>query len=81
MIERDRADRRKRPQIVFEGRVVAVPCHYVQRRMIDLGGMELATPFDGHPGWRVLILEGRDRVLKSRGLARQLAPIGPRSAG
>ena len=46
MIEQDRADRRKCPEIIFVGRVIAVPGDHVERRMADLGFMERAAPFD-----------------------------------
>jgi len=35
-------------EIVFVGRIVAVPRNHIQRRMTDLGFMKLAAPFDGH---------------------------------
>ena len=47
VVEQDRADRAIGAQIVFQGRVVAVPSHHVQRRVADLRLMELAAPFDG----------------------------------
>ena len=37
MIEHDRADRREVTQVVFVGRVIAVPRDDVERRLADLG--------------------------------------------
>ena len=54
----------KRPQIVFVGRVIAMPGDDIERRVIEIAGIELAAPFDGQAAGRVLILEGRHRRLE-----------------
>ena len=79
MIKEDRPHRAIGAQIVFVGRIIAVPGHHIERALPDVGHVKLPAPFDGDHG------EGTSRsskaatgVLKSRGLARQLAPIGPR---
>ena len=64
MVEQDRADRRKRRKIIFVGRIVAVPGDHVERRMAELGHMELAAPFDDQPARRLLVLEPGDRRLE-----------------
>ena len=68
MIEQQRADRREGSQIVFVGGVVAVPGDDVERRMADLGDMELAAPFHEHPARRFLLLIGRGRSLEIAGI-------------
>ena len=60
MIEADRADRREGPQIVFVRRVVAVPCHHVDRGMRQSGREQRAAPFHEQFGRRVLVLIGCD---------------------
>ncbi len=47
MIEKHRAHRAIGFQIVFARRIIAMPCHHVQRRMADAGFVELPAPFDG----------------------------------
>ena len=64
MVEQDRADRRKRRQIVFVGRVVAVPGDDVERRVAELGDVEPAAPFHDQPAGRLLVLEPGDRRLE-----------------
>ncbi len=64
MVEQDRTDGRKRRQIIFVGRVVAVPRNNVERRMAKFGDMELAAPFDDQPARRLLLLEPCDRRLE-----------------
>ncbi len=61
MVEADGADRREGAQIVFVGRVIAVPGHHVDRRMRQLGLEQRAAPFHVQFGRRVLVLIGRDR--------------------
>ena len=45
MIERDRADSVKSPQIISIRSVVAVPCDNIERRMIDLARPEIPAKF------------------------------------
>ena len=80
MVEADRADRVEAREIVFVGRVIAVPGDDVERRMVELGRPEIAHRISAPPR------PGASRsskaatgVRKSRGLARPLAPIGPSS--
>ena len=61
MVEADGADRREGAQIVFVGRVIAVPRHHVDRRMRQRGLEQRAAPFHVEFGRRVLVLIGRDR--------------------
>jgi hypothetical protein len=44
VIEQHSADRREPTQIVFVRDVIAVPGHHVERRMPDLGPVELTAP-------------------------------------
>ena len=61
MVEQDRPDRGEAAQIVFVGRVVAVPGDDIERRVIDLASPRAAAPFHEHPGGRVAVLVGGDR--------------------
>ena len=61
MVEADGADRGEGAQIVFVGRVIAVPRHHVDRRMRQRGLEQRAAPFHVQFGRRVLVLVGRDR--------------------
>ena len=61
MVEADGADRREGAQIVFVGRVIAVPGHHVDRRMRQRGLEQRTAPFHEQFGRRVLVLIGRDR--------------------
>ena len=47
MIERNRVDAVEERQIVLVGRVVAVPCHDIERRVIDDGRPQPAQKFRG----------------------------------
>ncbi len=60
----------KRPQIVFVRRVIAVPCHHVDRRMRQLGHKQRAAPFHEQFGRRVLVLIGRDRGEEIAGVGK-----------
>ena len=61
MVETDGADRREGPQIVFVWRVIAVPCHHINRRMRQHGHEQLSAPLHEQFGRRVLVFIGRDR--------------------
>ncbi|MGX1210084.1 hypothetical protein AB7M42_000349 [Bradyrhizobium diazoefficiens] len=61
MVEADRADRREGAQIVFIGRVIAVPGDDVDRRMRQGGLEQRPAPFHEQLGRRVLVLVVRDR--------------------
>ena len=47
MVVADRADGVEAAQIVFVGRIVAVPGHHIERRVVDLGGPEMTAQL-GH---------------------------------
>ena len=64
VVKQDRAHRAIGAQIVFIGRVVAVPCHHIQRALADLGLMELATPFHGQRRGHFTVLIGGHRCLE-----------------
>ena len=61
VIERDRANGRIVPQVVFVRRIITMPGNHVQRGMINLGTMKLAAPFDRHAAARVAVFEPGDR--------------------
>ena len=69
MVEQDRADRAVIAQIIFDRRVIAVPCDDVQRAVADLGLMELATPFYRQSAGHLTVFEGGDRGL-------EIPPVG-----
>jgi hypothetical protein len=64
VVEEDRADGGIGAQIVLPGRVVAVPGDDVERRVRDLGDVELAAPLDGDARGGVAVLERRDGGLE-----------------
>jgi len=64
MVEQDRADRRVGSQVVFVGRIIAVPCDHVERTVSDFGNIEAAAPFDVHPAGRFLVFIRRRRSLE-----------------
>jgi hypothetical protein len=61
VIEQRRADRRESSQIVFVRCVIAVPGDNIQRRLPDIGGIELTAPFDVKSGGFVLIFKSGNR--------------------
>ena len=72
MIEGDGAHGREVAQIVLVGRVVAVPGHHVERRVADLGDVELAAPLDGEARLLLPILERRPRCLDVAGVGKAI---------
>jgi hypothetical protein len=64
VIEEDRAYGAEGPQVVFAGRVVAVPGDHVQRRVADLRRVELPAPLDDELGGPLHVLIGRHRRLE-----------------
>ena len=56
-----------------------MPGNNIKRALRQSRAMKAAAPFDHQLMRCFQILKGGKGVLKSRGLARQLAPIGPLS--
>ena len=73
MVEADRAQRVEPRQIVFVGRVIAVPGDDVERRMVELRGPQIAGELDDDLELFVSILKGGDRGQK---IARVGEPVG-----
>ena len=61
MIEAHRVDAVEARQIVFVRRVVSVPRHHVERRVIDLRDPQLAEEFGDDPAIRIQIFVRRHR--------------------
>ena len=79
MIVADRADGVEAAQIVFVGRVVAVPGHHVERRMVERGRPQLAAGISRPVRSRRRDPRTRRPGSGSRaGCARPLEPIGPK---
>ena len=60
MIERNGVDAVEEREIVFVGRVVAVPCDDIERRVIDEGAPQAAQEFGDDVELAVAIFEGGD---------------------
>ena len=61
MVEQERPDGREAPQIVFVGRVIAVPGDDVERGMIEFRRPERTAPFHMQQGLGVALLVMGDR--------------------
>ena len=62
MVEADRPDGVEVRQIILVGRMVAVPGDDVERRMIDVGGPQVAGVFANELEGAVGVFIGRDRI-------------------
>ena len=60
MIEGDRADRRKGPQVILVRRIIAVPANHVDRRVRQLRPVERSAPFHEQLGRSFFVLVRRD---------------------
>ena len=79
MVEADRADRVEAREIVATRREIAVPGDDVERRMVERRRPQRPEHFWTTSVGSSLSSNQATGVSKSRGLARPLAPIGPRS--
>ena len=79
VVEGHRVDAVEVRQVVLVGRIVAVPRHHVQRRVIDAAAPETAAELRNHRNMLFDVFVCGHRRQKSRGFASPLAPIGPRS--
>ncbi len=64
MIKQDRADRAIGAQVIFVGRVVAVPRHHVERALPNFGSVKLTTPLDRDGRGHFAVLKGGNRCLE-----------------
>src|SRR5664279_5485167 len=60
MVEQHRPDRRETPQVVFAGGKIAVPGDHVERRLAELGDIELAQRLYEKLAWLFLVFERGD---------------------
>ena len=77
MIEQDRTDGAIVAQIIFAGRVIAMPCHHIQGRVVDERLMELALPFDHHAARGIAVLKGCDGRLEIAAVGHAIGPNRP----
>src|SRR5439155_1564586 len=77
MIEQQGAHRGEAPQVVFVRRVIAVPGDDIERRLADLGRVELAAPFHEKRRGLLLILVRCDWSKKVARIGEAICPDRP----